>query len=91
MLILFGICGQVWFNDWTANPPYFTIKRIGEDNAIARHGNHGLYFLFTIDLPCYHLVKGNNTLFLRQSRTDSLFHGVMYDYIRLESPSTQAT
>lgn len=70
------------------DPPYFTTKRIGDDNIIARHGIHGLYWLFSIQLPSVHLVKGDNTLYLRQSRFGSLFEGVLYDYIRLESPPT---
>ncbi|AES95929.2 rhamnogalacturonate lyase B-like protein [Medicago truncatula] len=79
---------QVWFNNMNANTPYFTTKRIGDDNAIPRHGIHGLYWLFTIEVPSIHLVKGKNTVFLRQSRFDSFWQGVLYDYIRLESPPT---
>jgi len=82
------MCDQVWFNNMKPNPPYFTTKRIGDDNAIPRHGIHGLYWLFTIQVPSVHLVKGKNTVFLRQSRYESFWQGVLYDYIRLESPPT---
>lgn len=70
------------------HPPYFTTNRIGGDNVIPRHGIHGLYWLFSIQVPSIHLVKGDNTLYLRQSRHGSTFQGVLHDYIRLESPPT---
>ncbi|XP_031473350.1 uncharacterized protein LOC116245889 isoform X2 [Nymphaea colorata] len=41
---------QVRFNDPNANPPHFSTGRIGTDNTIARHGIHGLYWLFNIDI-----------------------------------------
>jgi len=59
---------------------------IGTDNAIARHGIHGLYRLYNIDVPSEWLRAGSNTIYLRQSKHDSPFQGVMYDYIRLEGP-----
>lgn len=59
---------------------------IGTDNAIARHGIHGIYRLYNVDVPSEWLCVGNNTLYLKQSRHDSPFFGVMYDYIRLEGP-----
>ncbi|CAL0312952.1 unnamed protein product [Lupinus luteus] len=77
---------EVRFNDPSINPPHFTTGQIGGDNAIARHGIHGLYWLFSIDIPSYHFVKGNNTIYMRQLRAINPFQGVMYDYIRLESP-----
>ncbi|CAI8595524.1 unnamed protein product [Vicia faba] len=79
---------QVWFNNMSDDPPYFTTNRIGGDSVIPRHGIHGLYWLFSIQVPRVHLVKGDNTLHLRQSRSGSTFEGVLYDYIRLESPPT---
>ncbi|CAL0313006.1 unnamed protein product [Lupinus luteus] len=77
---------QVRFNDPSINPPHFTTGKIGGDNAIARHGMHGLYWLFSINVPSYHFVKGNNTIYMKQPRAINPFQGVMYDYIRLESP-----
>ncbi|XP_019447183.1 PREDICTED: uncharacterized protein LOC109350396 [Lupinus angustifolius] len=78
---------QVRLNDPGAYSPLFTTGLIGDDNAIARHGNHGLYWFYTINIPSSHLVKGTNTIYLRQARAASPFVGVMYDYIRLESPA----
>lgn len=68
-------------------PPLFTTGLIGKDNAIARHGIHGLYWLFSIDIEGSMLEEGENTLYLTQARSASPFHGIMYDYIRLEEPS----
>ena len=69
----------------------FTTGEIGHDNTIARHGIHGLYRLFNIDVPGTVLVKGNNTIFLTQTLCTSPFQGVMYDYIRLEGPPESST
>ncbi|KAL6175448.1 hypothetical protein ACLB2K_052089 [Fragaria x ananassa] len=67
-------------------PALFSTGRIGEDNAIARHGIHGLYWLFNVNVPRSQLHEGNNTLYLTQTRGENTFVGVMYDYIRLEGP-----
>ncbi|KAI5419354.1 probable rhamnogalacturonate lyase B [Lathyrus oleraceus] len=77
---------EVRFNDAGVDPPHFATGRIGGDNAIARHGIHGLYWLFSIDVPSNVLVKGQNVIYLKQSRAINPFQGVMYDYIRLERP-----
>ncbi|KAM1486264.1 hypothetical protein ACFX2I_000485 [Malus domestica] len=77
---------QVRFNNQSTKPPHFTTGLIGKDNAIARHGIHGLYWLFSIIVPSYRLQEGNNSIFLTQSRRLGSFDGVMYDYIRLEGP-----
>ncbi|XP_010254609.1 PREDICTED: probable rhamnogalacturonate lyase B [Nelumbo nucifera] len=79
---------QVRFNDPKANRPHFTTGLIGRDNSIARHGIHGLYWLYNVDVPGTRLVEGDNTIFLTQPRSSSPFQGIMYDYIRLEGPST---
>ncbi|TXG60053.1 hypothetical protein EZV62_014626 [Acer yangbiense] len=79
---------QVRFNDADrADRALFSTGLIGKDNAIARHGIHGLYKLYTIDVPSSHLQRGNNILYLTQSRSIGPFQGVMYDYIRLEGPT----
>ncbi|KAL9669009.1 hypothetical protein QQ045_006550 [Rhodiola kirilowii] len=76
---------QVQINDpSTSSRPHFTTGLIGRDNSIARHGNHGLYRLFNIDVPGAKLVQGSNTIYLTQPRTSGAFVGFMYDYIRLE-------
>ncbi|CAN8328439.1 unnamed protein product [Cochlearia groenlandica] len=68
--------------------PVFTTGLIGRDNAMARHGIHGLYKLYNIDVHANLLRVGNNTIFLTQDRNvSSSFACVMYDYLRLESPS----
>lgn len=67
-------------------PPHFTTGFIGKDNAIARHGIHGLYWLYAMGIPGSQLVTGSNTIYLTQSRGNSPFKGIMYDYIRLEGP-----
>ena len=68
--------------------PLFTTGTIGKDNAIARHGIHGLYWLFSIDVPSDQLLEGSNSIYLTQSKDDTQFFGVMYDYLRLEGPTT---
>lgn len=81
---------KVRVNDQEQNPPLFTTGVIGKDNAIARHGIHGLYWFYTIDVSSLLLKYGENTIYLTQTiATDplALFHGIMYDYIRLETPN----
>lgn len=72
----------------TKNPPLFTTGLIGKDNAIARHGIHGLYWLFNVEIQSKLLLPpGNsNTIYFTQSNVTSPFQGLMYDYIRLEAP-----
>lgn len=77
---------QVRVNDPTANRPIFTTGLIGRDNAIARHGIHGLYLLYHVNIPGSRFIEGENTIFLKQPRCTSPFQGIMYDYIRLEGP-----
>uniref|UniRef100_A0A0A0LE32 rhamnogalacturonan endolyase n=3 Tax=Cucumis sativus TaxID=3659 RepID=A0A0A0LE32_CUCSA len=79
---------QVRLNDAQALPPLFTTGLIGKDNTVARHGIHGLYRLYTVDIPGGELVVGNNTILLTQASSNSPFVGIMYDYIRLERPLT---
>ncbi|XP_058221954.1 rhamnogalacturonate lyase B-like isoform X2 [Rhododendron vialii] len=77
---------EVRVNDPQANPPQFSSGLVGKDNAIARHGIHGLCYLFNVDIPSAQLTEGDNTIFLTQTRNTSPFYGIMYDYIRLEAP-----
>ncbi|KAL3618966.1 hypothetical protein CASFOL_037194 [Castilleja foliolosa] len=80
---------QVRVNEGAAEKPHFSTGLIGKDNAIARHGIHGLYWLYSVDIPASLLVIGStNTIFLTQSRGSSPWRGIMYDYIRLEAPSS---
>lgn len=77
---------QVRVNDRGENPPLFTSGLIGYDNTVARHGIHGLYWLYNVSIPGSKLVSGNNTIFLTQAMGLSPWRGIFYDYIRLESP-----
>ncbi|KAL5844534.1 hypothetical protein ACOSQ3_010588 [Xanthoceras sorbifolium] len=79
---------QVRVNDGLAKSPVFSTGLIGDENAIARHGIKGLYRLYNVDLHGSLLVRGQNSIFLTQSRGGSAFVGFMYDYIRLEGPQT---
>ena len=55
---------QVFFNNKDMGVPHFTTGLIGRDNAIARHGIHGLYWLFNINVNSDWLVQGMNTIYL---------------------------
>ncbi|XP_055815237.1 probable rhamnogalacturonate lyase B [Solanum dulcamara] len=77
---------HVRVNDEKAQEPYFSTGYIGGNNAIARHGIHGLYYLYSIGIQGKLFVKGTNTIFLTQTMALSPYEGVMYDYIRLEGP-----
>ena len=65
----------------------FDTMQYGRDNAIARHGIHGLYKLWTIDVDPRLLVVGSNSFYLRQRKAFGPFTGVMYDYLHLEAPA----
>ncbi|XVF15323.1 hypothetical protein REPUB_Repub09cG0141700 [Reevesia pubescens] len=78
---------QVRFNNPNGARTLFSTTRIGYDNVVARHGIHGLYRLYSINVPGNELQKGDNTLFLTQPRSHTSFDAVMYDYIRLEGPT----
>lgn len=79
---------QVRINDPEADPPLFSSGAIGGDNAIARHGIKGIYWLYNLDVPGGLLMERElNIIFLTQAKSSSPFQGIMYDYIRLEAPS----
>ncbi|KAL2521859.1 Rhamnogalacturonate lyase family protein [Forsythia ovata] len=78
---------QVRFNDPNLVVPDFRTGQIGRDNAIARHGIHGLYYLYNIGITGSRLVDGSNTIFLTQARSAGPFREIMYDYLRFEGPS----
>ncbi|KAH6837516.1 Rhamnogalacturonate lyase family protein [Perilla frutescens var. hirtella] len=80
---------QVWINRHNGLPPHFSTGMIGKDNAIARHGIHGLYRLYNVTISGSQLVEGRNTIYLRQARGSNPFVGVLYDYLRLEAPRPQ--
>ncbi|KAI4337577.1 hypothetical protein L6164_015975 [Bauhinia variegata] len=76
---------QVRVND-PKEDPVFTTGVIGKDNTIARHGIHGLYRLYNIDISSVLLVEGDNTIYLTQAIATGPLQGIMYDYVRLEGP-----
>ncbi|CAN0913218.1 Rhamnogalacturonate lyase [Linum grandiflorum] len=81
----------VYVNDINAKRQHYATGGVGTDNAIARHGNHGLYRFFSAALPSKLFVKGKNAIFLKQARPSKYaYSGVMYDYIRLEGPPSDA-
>lgn len=77
---------QVWINRHSGVGPHFSTGMTGRDNAIARHGIHGLYRLYSVSISGSQLIEGRNTIYLRQARGSLPFVGAMYDYIRLEAP-----
>ncbi|KAF6142048.1 hypothetical protein GIB67_038016 [Kingdonia uniflora] len=82
---------EILVNDVKANPPHFTTGLMARDNLIARHGIHGLYWLYNIDvLETQLVIEGDTIIFLTQPRSTSPFQGLMYDYIRLEEPPTSS-
>ncbi|PPS03515.1 hypothetical protein GOBAR_AA17149 [Gossypium barbadense] len=78
-------------NDPKSDPPLFTTGEIGHDNTIARHGIHGLYRLYNIDVAGVELVEGENIIFLTQAMNTDPLQGIMYDYIRLECPPSTSS
>ncbi|VAI42273.1 hypothetical protein VPH35_102887 [Triticum aestivum] len=64
----------------------FLTPEFGDDNAIARHGEHGRWWSFEFPIDGRLLVQGENTIGVTQPRASSVFVGVMYDYVRLEGP-----
>ncbi|XP_057497492.1 probable rhamnogalacturonate lyase B [Actinidia eriantha] len=68
----------------------FQVMNIGTDNTVCRHGIHGLYRLFSIDVSSSLLIEGDNSSFLTQARGGDALCGVLYDYIRLEAPATSS-
>ncbi|GAY35216.1 hypothetical protein CUMW_014990 [Citrus unshiu] len=63
---------------------------LGMDNTVCRHGIHGLYQLFSIHVSSLLLIKGDNSMFLVQSRSGDPVCGVLYDYLRLEAPTSSS-
>ncbi|KAI3970339.1 hypothetical protein MKX01_023986 [Papaver californicum] len=77
---------EIRFNDLSTEIPHFSTGGLYKDNAIARHGIHGLYLLFNVDVKSGWLKDGENIIFLSQVNKGA-FQGLMYDYIRLEAPA----
>ncbi|KAJ0966186.1 hypothetical protein J5N97_027324 [Dioscorea zingiberensis] len=79
---------QIRINDPNSAQPVFELYNLGDDSTIARHGIHGLHQLFSIDMYSYLLVQGDNTIYLKQVMSGNEFLGLMYDYLRLEAPTS---
>ncbi|CAL4902470.1 unnamed protein product [Urochloa decumbens] len=61
---------------------------MGDNNAIARHGIRGTEWSLEFGIDGNLLNQGDNTIHITQTSALNQFVGVMYDYIRLEGPST---
>ncbi|KAJ8450266.1 hypothetical protein Cgig2_004723 [Carnegiea gigantea] len=81
---------EVRFNEPKPSPAMFNTGTIGDCNSVARHGIHGLYWLYNVDVQGNLLKRGDNTLYLTQTKGSGPFQGIMYDYLRFEGPSTSA-
>ncbi|KAK1307718.1 hypothetical protein QJS10_CPA09g00741 [Acorus calamus] len=79
---------QVRVNNPKRERPLFEVADLGMDNTIGRHGIHGLYQLFSFDVPSALFIKGDNIVYLTQANAGNQFVGVLYDYIRLEAPAS---
>ncbi|KAI9198148.1 hypothetical protein LWI28_011033 [Acer negundo] len=66
----------------------FQEMNLGMNNTVCRHGIHGLYELFIVDVSSSLLIKGDNSMFLVQARGGDSLCGVLYDYLRLEAPAS---
>ncbi|EPS67579.1 hypothetical protein M569_07195, partial [Genlisea aurea] len=78
---------QVWVNNPNAAEasPFMT-GRTGRGNAIARHGIHGQYLFYSMEIAGSQLRKGRNAIYFKQTIVLNPFNGILYDYIRLEGP-----
>ncbi|KAL6843243.1 hypothetical protein ACP4OV_026956 [Aristida adscensionis] len=65
-----------------------TTPQFGDGNAIARHGVRGLQWNLDFFIDGHLLVQGDNAINITQTVALTQFIGVMYDYIRLEGPSS---
>ncbi|KAI3832910.1 hypothetical protein MKW92_013118 [Papaver armeniacum] len=81
---------QIQLNNLNTEIPHFTTGGMRKDNAIARHGIHGLYLLFNVDVKSDWLKDGENTIFLSQVKGEGPFQGIMYDYIRMRKDNAIA-
>eukprot|EP00897_Mesotaenium_endlicherianum_P010493 jgi/Mesen1/9472/ME000063S08922 len=83
---------QVRVNSKTMKPLLDTVLcncKVGfADNGMARAAAHGQYNKFEVSISGALLVRGKNSLYLTQRRTQGSYIYVMYDYLRLEGPPT---
>ncbi|KAI3879855.1 hypothetical protein MKW92_043037 [Papaver armeniacum] len=57
---------QIRLNNLSTEIPHFTTGGTYKDNAILRHGIHGLYLLFNVDVKSDWLKDGENTIFFHR-------------------------
>lgn len=81
---------QLFVNKLDPKKPVFDTTQYGRDNAVARHGIHGLYKLWAIDVDAKLLQVGHNSFFLTQRKATGPFTAVLYDYLRLEAPGSSS-
>ncbi|TVU40623.1 hypothetical protein EJB05_14092, partial [Eragrostis curvula] len=80
---------KVQVNERAGEAGVFTWPELlGDNNAIARHGIHGTQWNMDMVIQGGLLNKSNNTIYVTQMGALRIFVGVMYDYIRLEEPSS---
>ncbi|KAI3466562.1 hypothetical protein Pfo_023225 [Paulownia fortunei] len=79
---------EVHVNQMNAEQLVFQVTNLGADNTVCRHGIHGLYQLFSVDISSTLLTTGDKCIFLTQARGGDALCGILYDYIRLEAPPT---
>ncbi|KAH6831608.1 hypothetical protein C2S53_010583 [Perilla frutescens var. hirtella] len=77
---------EVHVNQINGEQLVFQVTNLGMDNTVCRHGIHGLYQLFSIDISSALLINGDNCIFLTQARAGDALCGILYDYMRLEAP-----
>lgn len=82
---------QVQVNGDARRGGVFTTPDMGDDNAITRHGIHGMQRSLEFAIGGYLLRQGDNTIGLKLisqqgQEGPAIVAGVMYDYIRLEGP-----
>ncbi|XP_052183958.1 uncharacterized protein LOC127795990 isoform X2 [Diospyros lotus] len=81
---------EVYVNSIDNEHLVFQVMNLGTDNTVCRHGIHGLYRLFTIDISSSLVIKGDNSIFLTQARGGDALCEILYDYVRLEAPLVSA-
>uniref|UniRef100_A0A0A9A2W2 Rhamnogalacturonan endolyase n=1 Tax=Arundo donax TaxID=35708 RepID=A0A0A9A2W2_ARUDO len=84
---------QVQVNGGTARRGgVFAMPEMGDDNAISRHGIHGAQWSLEFAIRGQLLFQGDNTIYMNLALAGTggpaKVAGVMYDYIRLEGPSS---
>ncbi|XP_066341864.1 uncharacterized protein [Miscanthus floridulus] len=82
---------QVQVNGDARRGGVFTTPDMGDDNAITRHGIHGMQRSLEFAVGGHLLRQGDNTIGLelitqQGPEGPAMVAGVMYDYIRLEGP-----